>query len=88
MFSLRGQGCLHLIALNRTIKSNMGIVVVLWEQAGTDVNHVPPDFEQLKHSSGRNDIAGFLMNSYGHCIWSYSDSFLLTSTSEAICKTF
>lgn len=39
----------------------MGIVVVLREQAGTDVNHVPPDFEQLKHSSGRNDIAGFLM---------------------------
>lgn len=61
MFSLRGRGCFYLIALNRTIKSNMGIVVVLREQAGTDVNHVPPDFEQLKHSSGRNDIAGFLM---------------------------
>lgn len=68
MFSLRGRGCLYLIALNRTIKSNIRIVVVLSEQAGTDVNHVPPDFEQLKHSSGRKDIAGCLMYSYGHCI--------------------
>lgn len=72
MYSLTfwGWGCLYyyMIALNSTIKSNVGIVVVLSEQAGTAVNHVPPDFEQLKHSIDRNDIVGFLIYSYGHCI--------------------